>query len=171
MTKKRDSYSFTEENGESFHILAAADGELVSIEEVPDDVFSQKMVGDGFAIHPESDEVVAPVSGKLIRIAETYHAFYIQVNQDLKVMIHVGIDTLMLKGEGFHTDWEADMEVEAGETLLTVDRELLEKEGFNPIISVVLIDNSNGAYDYMFREDGPVKAGETVAMELHKIQS
>jgi len=168
MVEKRGSYSINEEPEDSFHILAVTDGNIIPIEDVPDEVFSQKMVGDGFAIQPESEEVVAPITGKLIRIAETYHVFYIEVNQDLKVMVHVGIDTLMLHGEGFHSNWKQDEYAEAGEVLLTFDRELLEEKGYNPVISVVIIDNSQGAYQYKFHENGAVEAGKTVAMELSK---
>lgn len=168
MIKKRVSYSTNGEGGESFSVLAVTDGKMIPIEDVPDEVFSQKMVGDGYAIQPDSDKIVAPVSGELIRIADTYHAFYIQLNQDLKVMVHAGINTLMLKGEGFHTDWEAGVHVEAGETLLTVDRNLLEEKGYNPIISVVVIDSSQSAYEYTFHENGPVEAGKTVAMEVER---
>ncbi|WP_277631072.1 PTS sugar transporter subunit IIA [Atopococcus tabaci] len=167
MEQKRGSYSMKQEGHESFSIKAAVGGVMIPIEDVRDEVFSQKMVGDGFAIEPESNDIVAPVSGTLIRIAETGHAFYIQLNQHLKVMVHVGINTLMLKGEGFHTEWEAGMPVEAGETLVTVDRDMLEEKGYNPVISVVVIDNAPGTYQYVFHENGPVKAGESVALELH----
>lgn len=168
MKEKKETHATDHEPAESIQIKAAVDGKLIPIEEVPDQVFSQKMIGDGFAIQPASDQIVSPISGKIVRMAETFHAVYIEWNKDITVMIHVGIDTLMLNGEGFHTDWEEGVEVKAGEELLRVDRALLKERGYNPIVSIVIIDNSEGGYQYHFHEEENAEAGETTALELVK---
>src|SRR5690625_6286781 len=78
-------------------------GKLLPITDVPDDVFAGKMMGDGFAIVPEEGLVVSPVNGKIINVFPTKHAIGIQSEGGREILIHIGIDTVNLKGEGFET--------------------------------------------------------------------
>lgn len=82
-------------------VLAPITGEIVKIEDVPDVVFAEKIVGDGVAIKPKGSKIVAPLSGKIGKIFETNHAFAIESDEGIELFVHFGIDTVELKGEGF----------------------------------------------------------------------
>lgn len=148
-------------------LCAVSDGEVLSIENVPDKVFAQKMIGEGFAIKPVSQTVVAPVSGKLVEVADAKHAYYIETEEGIKILIHVGINTLLLNGEGFSTKLEKGDRVERGETLVDFDEELIVKKGYNPIISVIVLDDQDVQMNQTVFPSKEVIAGETIAMELN----
>jgi len=101
--------------------LPVLKGKVVSIEEVPDVVFSQKMLGDGFAIEPENGIVVAPVDGVIAQIFPTNHAFGIITDSGLEILVHIGIDTVDLKGQGFERFVEVDQKVKAGTPIIKFD--------------------------------------------------
>lgn len=158
----------TEKSGtqKQLEIYAVADGEIVTIDGVPDDLFSKKMIGDGFAIIPEKGKVYAPVTGRLIEVADTKHAFYIETETGLKVLIHIGLDTLLLDGNGFTSYADRHDYVKKGQKLASFDMDLLEKEGFSPVIPVVVLDHS----DVERTEVHPrkeAKAGETSAVTVY----
>ncbi|GEL66509.1 PTS glucose transporter subunit IIA [Marinilactibacillus psychrotolerans] len=148
-------------------LCAVSNGEVLSIENVPDKVFAQRMIGDGFAVKPTSQSVVAPVSGKLIEVADAKHAYYIETEEGVKILIHVGINTLLLNGEGFSTKLEKGDKVEKGKTLVDFDEELIIKKGYNPIISVIVLDNEDVQMNQEVFPAKGVIAGETIAMEIN----
>ena len=82
-------------------IKSPVDGQVVALESVKDDVFSQKLVGDGVAIVPMSDVFTAPIDGKITKIFSTNHAYSIKSSKDLEVMVHIGLETVALEGKGF----------------------------------------------------------------------
>ncbi|API88289.1 hypothetical protein BKP56_02765 [Marinilactibacillus sp. 15R] len=168
--RMKDSESEIGEMPNSQHkieLCAVSDGEVLSIENVPDKVFAQKMIGEGFAIKPVSETVVAPISGKLIEVADAKHAYYIETEEGIKILIHVGINTLLLNGEGFSTKLEKGDKVEKGKTLVDFDEELIIKKGYNPIISVIVLDNEDVQMNQEVFPAKGVIAGETIAMELN----
>ncbi|GEK90855.1 PTS sugar transporter subunit IIA [Alkalibacterium kapii] len=124
-------------------LSAVTDGEIISVEQVEDDVFSQKMIGDGYAIKPTSEVVYAPVSGKLIEVADAKHAYYIETDSGLKILIHIGIDTLLMNGIGFQTSLEKNTRVEKGDQLATFDQQLIQDKGFDPVIPVIVLEHSS----------------------------
>ena len=113
-------------------------GKVVDITEVPDPVFAQKMMGDGFAIIPEG-KLISPVAGEIIQVFPTKHAFGIK-SGDVEILIHVGLETVAMKGEGFDVAVSAGDRVEVGQTLLTYDLELV-KEKAKDIITPCVITN------------------------------
>lgn len=144
-------------------------GTVVGVEEVPDPVFAQKMLGDGFAVTPESEgtyEVVAPVSGKLTKVFSTGHAFAIVSDQGLEVLVHIGLDTVELKGEGFEILAQTGEQVEAGQAVIRVDGQSVRAAERNLITPVVFtkrdqiadLDVQQGAAD-----TGSVVARATLA--------
>jgi len=146
-------------------LSAVTDGEIIPIEEVQDDLFSQRMIGDGYAIKPSSEVVYAPVSGKLIEVADAKHAYYIETDEGLKVLIHIGIDTLLMKGEGFQTSLEKNQRVEKGDQLATFDKKLIEEKGFNTVIPVIVLEHDAVVSLKSFPETKAV-ARETGAMKV-----
>ena len=114
-------------------------GKVVDITEVPDPVFAQKMMGDGFAIIPEEGKLISPVSGEIIQVFPTKHAFGIK-SGEVEILIHVGLETVAMKGEGFDVAVSAGDRVEVGQTLLTYDLELV-KEKAKDIITPCVVTN------------------------------
>lgn len=115
-------------------------GKVVKLEEVPDPVFAQKMVGDGFAVIPEEGEVYAPVSGEVTLQPEGFHAIGIKTEEDLEVLIHFGLDTVELKGQGFTPHVKIGDKVNKGDKILTVDIDKI-KDKVPSIISPCIVAN------------------------------
>ena len=149
---------------DKFQLVTVADGEIIRLEEVPDPVFSEKMVGEGFAVIPTTDEVVAPISGKLYQVADNLHAYVIETEEGVEVLVHIGINTISLHGKGFQTNLKKGMHVEKGDRLALFDRDYLEEKNISLVIPVVVIkgldDDTTATMNYT--ENGV--AGETIAM-------
>ncbi|MDN3018856.1 PTS glucose transporter subunit IIA [Paenibacillus sp. BSR1-1] len=103
------------------------EGEIIPITEVPDQVFSQKMMGDGFGIVPSKGTVVSPVDGEIMNVFPTKHAIGIKSNQGYEILIHIGLDTVNLKGEGFTLLVEEGQKVTKGQEILKFDLDFLKK--------------------------------------------
>ena len=102
----------------TIEIIAPLSGEIVNIEDVPDVVFAEKIVGDGIAIKPTGNKMVAPVDGTIGKIFETNHAFSIESDSGVELFVHFGIDTVELKGEGFKRIAEEGQRVKVGDTVI-----------------------------------------------------
>lgn len=112
----------------TIEIIAPLSGEIVNIEDVPDVVFAEKIVGDGIAIKPTGNKMVAPVDGTIGKIFETNHAFSIESDSGVELFVHFGIDTVELKGEGFKRIAEEGQRVKVGDTVIEFDLPLLEEK-------------------------------------------
>jgi sugar PTS system EIIA component len=134
-------------------VVAPVGGRAVPLEEVPDPVFSQGMVGYGAAIDPPRGviEAVAPVSGKLLKLMP--HAYIVMTPDQVGVLVHLGLDTVQLKGEGFITHVSQGDDVTAGQVIITYDVPAIEAKGLNPIVPVVVMDE---------RESGNVVPSDAV---------
>src|SRR5690625_4605217 len=140
-------------------IVSPLKGKLVPITEVPDDVFAGKMMGDGFAIIPEDGLVVSPVSGKIINVFPTKHAIGIQSAGGKEVLIHVGLDTVNLKGEGFETFISEGDTVKAGQPLLQADLDYIEKNATSTITPIVFTNLAEGE-EIVLEKQGDVARSE-----------
>ncbi len=123
-------------------VFAPVAGRLMRMEDVPDPVFAQKILGDGFAVDPADGKFVAPIAGELVLIADTLHAYAIRSEEGLEVLVHVGIDTVKLKGEGFSSEMSAGANVAVGDLIITVDLETVTPQVPSMMTPVVL---TNGA--------------------------
>ncbi|CBJ82296.1 N-acetylglucosamine-specific PTS transporter subunit IIBC [Xenorhabdus bovienii] len=121
-------------------LIAPVTGELVKLEDVPDEAFSSKLVGDGIAIKPTSDTVFSPIAGTVVKIFDTNHAVCIAADNGVEVIVHIGIDTVTLNGRGFERLIEEGVTVKAGEPLLKLDLEYLNAHA-KSMISPVIISN------------------------------
>lgn len=149
-------------------LVAVTDGSIIPIEEVPDLVFSEKMIGDGFAMIPTSNVVCAPIGGKLFQVADASHAFEIRTADGLEVLIHVGLDTVTLNGVGFETDLKKGMTVKQGDPLVKFDQEYLLSRGCRLFVPVIVINGENENYHYVFKPNNEVdaQAGKTIALTI-----
>ncbi|QEY34855.1 PTS glucose transporter subunit IIA [Caproiciproducens galactitolivorans] len=149
-----------------FEILAPLTGKAVPVSETPDSVFSGKVLGDGVTILPENGEVVAPVAGKVVNIAHSYHALCIEGDDGAEVLIHLGINTVELKGKGFCCHIKQGDHVQAGQKLMNMDLEFIKEQGYStasPCIVTNLTDLKN-----LSLQTGDAKAGETVVVQYEK---
>ncbi|UFU01474.1 glucose-specific PTS transporter subunit IIBC (plasmid) [Radiobacillus kanasensis] len=119
-------------------------GEIMSITDVPDQVFSEKMMGDGFAIKPSEGTIVSPVNGKIVNIFPTKHAIGIMAENGTEILIHIGIDTVNLKGEGFTAKVEEGAEVKQGQALMEVDLAYIEENATSTVTPVIFTNLSEG---------------------------
>lgn len=124
-------------------IFPPGKGKIVNIEEVPDAVFSQKMMGDGFALIPEEGEFLSPLDGVLESMFDTGHAYGIKGDNGLELLVHIGIDTVELRGQGFTILKQAGERVNVGDPIVLVDLDFLKQEGYNCITPVVLLNQEN----------------------------
>lgn len=121
-------------------VLAPVAGRAVPLQDVPDPVFAQGMVGYGAAVDPPREviDAVAPVSGKLLKLLP--HAFIVMTADNVGVLVHLGLDTVALKGEGFTPRASQGDDVTAGQLVITYDVPSVEAKGLNPIVAVVVMD-------------------------------
>lgn len=124
----------------SHSILAPISGKTIALADVPDPVFSEKLTGDGIAILAASDTVLAPCSGVISLFFETKHAFAITAHDGTQILVHIGLDTVIMNGEGITPLHQPGDLVTAGEPILQLDLAHLKKHGIN-LISPVLIVN------------------------------
>lgn len=121
-------------------VQAPVAGRAVRLEDVPDPVFSQGMVGYGAAVDPPREvvEAVAPVSGKLLKLMP--HAYIVMTPDNVGILVHLGLDTVALNGEGFTAHVAQGDEVTAGQLVITYDVPAIVAKGLNPIVPVVVMD-------------------------------
>ncbi|MEI3612943.1 PTS sugar transporter subunit IIA [Pseudogracilibacillus sp. SO30301A] len=151
-------------NQEELHIYAPLSGKIVPLEEVPDPVFRQKMMGEGIAIIPDEGKVVSPIEGKIVQVPETKHAIGIEGTDGIEILIHVGLETVALKGEGFSVNVATGDKVSVGDSLLDFDLEYI-KEHADDIITPIVITNSNDIdKKFTMSEEKEAQPGNTVIM-------
>lgn len=139
--------------------VAPISGELLPITEVPDPVFAGKMMGDGFAIKPNDGTVVSPVNGKIINVFPTKHAIGITADSGREILIHFGIDTVKLNGEGFEALVSEGDEVKAGQPLLKVDLDYIAKNATSTITPIIFTNLAEGQ-SVTVEKPGTVKNGD-----------
>ena len=145
-------------------ILAPLTGKAVPLSEVPDPVFSEKVLGDGVAIIPADGKIVSPVDGEISTVAETGHAYGFTSENGQEVLVHVGLETVSLNGECFKVYGKAGDKVKAGDLVAEVDLEYLKEKEINPITPVLICSDTEGKeLQYI---EGDVKAGESEVLLL-----
>lgn len=124
-------------------LVAPINGKVIALEDVPDPVFSEKMMGDGLAIRPTTGEVVSPVTGKIIQVFPTKHAIGILADNGAEILIHIGLETVNLKGEGFTAYVEEGNKVKQGDVLVRFDMDLVQKKAKSMITPIIITNTDN----------------------------
>lgn len=148
-------------------LLAPVSGEIVPIEQVPDEAFASKAVGDGVAIKPTGKTVVAPVAGTLVKIFNTNHAFCLETADGVEIVVHMGLDTVALGGKGFSRLVEEGATVSAGQPVLEMDLDFLNANA-RSMISPVVVSNIDDFTGVTLLATGTVVAGESKLYEIRK---
>ncbi|MBO1304888.1 PTS transporter subunit EIIC [Enterococcus sp. 669A] len=142
-------------------LVAPADGQLIAIDQVEDDVFSQKMMGEGFAVIPENGQIVSPIAGKVSSVFPTKHAVGLVTEDGIEVLLHMGIDTVDLKGGPFEITATEGQTIEAGSAIAQVDLAAIEAAG-KLTTMIVIFTNGDMIENYHFDKTGTVKKGEAI---------
>ena len=142
-------------------LYAPIQGNIITRENIPDETFASGMLGDGVGVEPETGEVVAPCNGEITSLAETLHAIGITGPDGMEVLIHVGIDTVKMKGDGFKPFVKEGEKVKAGQKLLTFDIEKIKKAGYSTT-SAVLLTNSSDYPHFKILKTGVTKQNEKI---------
>ena len=144
-------------------LLAVANGKAIPLSEVPDEAFASGILGIGFAIDPADGTVYSPVNGRVESITESHHAYTLISEDGLDILVHIGIDTVELKGEGFLPMVSVGDQVKAGDVLARVDLNILRGRNF-PSVIPVLVTNPHQITVVKIRT-GSVNGGETAVMQ------
>lgn len=147
-------------------ILAVADGEVIPLEGVPDEVFSSGMLGEGFAVRPTAGTIYSPVSGTVGSVTETKHAYTVRSVDGLDILVHIGVDTVKLGGEGFISLVEEGDDVKAGDIIARADLDLIKSHSC-PTVIPVIVSNFEDMKSFEIKT-GAVRGGKSTAMTYKK---
>lgn len=150
---------FKKNSTKEVKIVAPVSGKTIDLSKVPDAVFSERLAGDGIAIEPSGDVIVAPCDGELTLVFKTLHAFGLTLENGVELLVHIGIDTVSLNGEGFKQLAEAGTKVKAGTPIIEINREVILNKGYS-LITPVLITNMDLVKDLKTNLDKDVSAGK-----------
>ncbi|WP_210455856.1 N-acetylglucosamine-specific PTS transporter subunit IIBC [Pantoea ananatis] len=146
-------------------LVAPVSGEIVPLDAVPDEAFASKAVGDGVAIKPSDKRVVAPIAGTVVKIFNTNHAFCLESENGVEIVVHMGLDTVALGGQGFTRLVEEGAQVTAGQPVLEMDLDYLNAHA-RSMISPVVVSNIEDFAGLTLLTQGQVIAGETPLYEI-----
>lgn len=146
-------------------LVSPVTGEVVALEQVPDEAFASKAVGDGVAVKPTEKTVVSPAAGTVVKIFNTNHAFCLETDKGAEIVVHMGIDTVALGGQGFTRLVEEGAEVVAGQPILEMDLDFLNANA-RSMISPVVCSNIDDFSGLVIQAQGQVVAGQTPLYEI-----
>src|SRR5687768_11200926 len=150
-------------SAESLTLMAPLSGIIVPLDRVPDEAFAQRLVGDGISIDPLSDRVLAPCDARVLQVHRASHAVTLWA-AGLEVMIHVGLDTVTLKGEGFTAQVKAGDDVRAGDVLIVFDADRVARRARSLLTQVLIVNMDRVAS--LSPRSGRVNAGRDVLMDI-----
>ncbi|WP_433708628.1 PTS system trehalose-specific EIIBC component [Paenibacillus illinoisensis] len=150
----------------TLEVMAPLTGTAVPLDQVPDPAFAEKQMGEGVAIEPSGNRVVAPFDAQVAHVIKSKHAVILEHASGLQILIHVGINTVSLKGEGFNMHVEAGEHVRAGQTLLEFDRNVIEAAG-HPLITPIIIPDGQDMVDRVEVTTGDVSSNRNGILTVH----
>lgn len=154
------------DQGAELILPAVVDGQLRPLSATEDPIIGGGLVGKGYAICPSSARIYAPISGRISSIAPTRHALTLNTPSDETILIHFGIDTIELKGKGFTVHVAEGEQVQVGDLLVDIDLPLLEEEGYDDIVCVILLDKPNRQLTVSLAKKEQVAALKDVAVHI-----
>ncbi|ETT52831.1 PTS system trehalose-specific EIIBC component [Paenibacillus sp. FSL H7-689] len=164
--RTRSAAQVGDEAVNTLEIMAPLTGQAVSLEQVPDPAFAEKQMGEGVAIEPSGNVVVAPFDAQVAHVIKSKHAVILEHASGLQVLIHVGINTVSLKGEGFNMHVEAGEHVKAGQKLLEFDRKAIEDAGY-PLITPIIIPDGQDMVERVEVTTGDVTSNQNGVLKVH----
>lgn len=147
-------------------VIAPLTGTVCQLEEVPDPVFAEKMMGEGIAIDPSDGMVVAPFDGEVIQVFPTKHAIGLKGETGLELLIHIGLETVSLDGEGFETFVRQGDRVKRGDKLISFNMDIIEEKASSTITPIIMTKGDDIEH-FEITKEGKVTAGESKLIEVH----
>lgn len=148
-------------------LVAPVSGELVTLEGVPDPVFSKKMMGDGIAIKPSNGEVLSPIDGKVVQVFPTKHAVGLLAENGAEILIHIGLETVSLNGEGFTAYVGEGDQVKKGDKLIQFDMDVVREKAKNTVIPIIITNTDDMSY-IKAKGNAQVTAGQDEILAVSK---
>ena len=142
-------------------IVAVADGKQIALDTVNDETFAEKILGDGVAFEVTGDTIAAPCTGEFGNLADSLHAFGVTRGDGVEFLVHVGINTVALQGEGFTPLVKPGTQVQAGQPILKVDFRLLKSKGYDTTTMLIVTDDAGK--EVIFKPNGPVHKGDVIS--------
>lgn len=152
---------------ETIDYVAPLTGKATPLENVPDEVFSQKMMGDGLAIEPTDNQIVSPIDGEVVDVFKTKHAISFRAENGAELLIHMGLDTVQLDGKGFSISVENGQKVKKGDPLGTFDIDEVSKADYKTITPLILLNGEQFQLSEVISEQD-VRAGTDVLFKIVK---
>src|SRR3954469_24830207 len=149
-------------NGRTLSLVAPVSGVVVPLDRVPDPVFAQRLVGDGVSIDPLGDMIVAPCDARVTQVHRARHAITLAAH-GVEIIVHVGLDTVGLNGDGFHPLVESGADVRAGEPLLRFDGDLVARRA-RSLLTEMVVSTSDRILSQRVDASGTVEAGRDVVV-------
>lgn len=149
-------------------VYAPVNGDVIELENVPDPTFSQGILGPGCGIEPLEGVIYAPFDGVITNVAETKHAIGITSHSGIELLIHVGVDTVDMKGEGFEVHVSENQKVICGDKILTFDRKSIQEKG-HPDVVVVLLTNGDDFGALSFADEKSTEKGNILFVVDEKL--
>lgn len=125
----------------NYELVAPVSGRVINLSDVPEAIFAEKLIGEGTAIEPSDNLVVSPASGYIKMIFKTNHGFAVSLESGIEVLVHIGLDTVSLQGEGFERLVEEGEEVRAGQPIIRMDMEKIKGKGCNLITPIIIVNS------------------------------
>ncbi|MGM9952934.1 MAG: PTS glucose transporter subunit IIA [Intestinibaculum porci] len=147
-----------------YDLVAPVNGTMIKLEDLPDEMFA--MMGQGVAFRYDDHEVCSPADGKIIMVANTLHAIGIEMKNGAQLLIHIGMDTVDLNGQGFHPLVKVGDRVSAGDPLMEIDRGFMKEKGID-LSTPVIVTNASDYHVTLLEADEVVK-GSTQIMSIEK---
>ncbi|MDC3413265.1 PTS glucose transporter subunit IIA [Aquibacillus sp. 3ASR75-11] len=148
------------------YIKAPATGKVVSLEEVPDPTFSQKMMGEGVAIEPAEGKVVAPMDAEIVQVFPTKHAIGLKSKSGIELLIHIGLETVGMNGEGFEAHVKQGDKVKVGDPLVSFDLDLIKQKASSTVTPVIITNSDQ--YSVEILQEESVTAASTELLHVTK---
>ena len=158
-------FSFLQRNAKSFQLHAPAPGNVLPLANVPDAAFAGNLLGEGFAVEPEGHQIFSPCDGTIALIAPTKHAIALITENGLEILVHVGLDTVELNGEGFEIHVQVAQKVNKGELLLSFDPRVLTAHNKSSITPVVVTNSASKVQKAVFSTNADAKAPCCLTLE------
>ncbi|MBD0267197.1 MAG: HPr family phosphocarrier protein, partial [Cyanobacteria bacterium Co-bin8] len=148
----------------NLRLVAPLSGQLVPLEQVPDPVFAQKMVGDGISIDPLSQTLLAPYAGEIIQLHPSHHAITLKTAEGIEILMHIGLETVELRGQGFTPKVKLGDRVQVGDVLIEFDADYIALHA-KSLLTQVVVTNSDRIASFAYQSGG-VHAGSDIFLEL-----
>lgn len=160
---------FGKSKQKTFEILAPLSGKVLPLSAVPDEAFAGKHMGDGIAVEPSQGKIIAPFDGRVLHLIHTNHAIILEHGSGLQLLIHIGINTVALNGDGFRTHVSSGDTFNAGDTLIEFDRGKIEAAGCSSITPIVVANEEEVKRLEHIVSNGNVTAGDQVILKANMI--